>query len=95
LYLLYAHLQVAPDLQLGDQVACGGAIGAIGDSGNALNPHLHLELRIGPQASRFHSMAHYDASATPEEMASYCTWRVSGQYQLIDPLKLLRLSAES
>ena len=90
LYLVYAHLQEPAKVQPGDQVVCGQAIGAIGASGNALNPHLHLEVRVGPAGARFASMAHYDSSATPEEMAAYCLWRVSGAFQLIDPLALIQ-----
>ncbi len=89
LYLLYAHLEQPSALQLGDSVGCGENIGTVGMSGNALNPHLHLEARVGPKGARLDSMAHYDASASPEEMASYCLWRVSGAFQLIDPLQLL------
>jgi murein DD-endopeptidase MepM/ murein hydrolase activator NlpD len=89
LYLLYAHMQAEPDLQIGEAVACAQALGAVGSSGNALNPHLHLEARLGPPEVYFSSLAHYDASATPLEMANYCTWRVSGYFQAIDPLQLL------
>jgi len=34
-------------------------------------------------------MAHYASSASPEEMSNYCTWRVRGVFQAIDPLILL------
>jgi len=90
LYLLYAHLQSSPTFEIGESIQCGETIGVIGSSGNALNPHLHLETRLGPKGSRFLSMAHYDNSATPEEMATYCLWRVSGLFQMIDPLRLLK-----
>lgn len=89
LYLLYAHLQHPPTLQVGDAVTCGQTIGAVGSSGNALNPHLHVEARVGPAGLRLVSMAHYDASATPEEMSGYCLWRISGWFQLVDPLQVL------
>jgi murein DD-endopeptidase MepM/ murein hydrolase activator NlpD len=92
LYLLYAHLQQAPAFQLGDEVSCGQGIGNVGDSGNALNPHLHLEVRLGPAGAVFSSLAHYDNRATPEEMDQYCTWRVRGIFRLVDPLVLLKLS---
>jgi murein DD-endopeptidase MepM/ murein hydrolase activator NlpD len=91
LYTLYAHLQAAPALQPGDAVACGQQLGNIGSSGNALNPHLHLEIRVGPSGARFSSMAHYTTSATPDEMANYCTWSVSGLFQSIDPVQVLAL----
>ena len=89
LYLLYAHMQSPPSPQPDETVACGQALGAIGDSGNALNPHLHLEVRIGPSGVRIPSLAHYDPSATVDEMAYYCAWRVSGLFQLVDPMDIL------
>lgn len=89
LYLLYAHMEQPSALQPGDPVGCGETIGTVGMTGNALNPHLHLEARVGPAGTRLESMAHYDASAVPEEMAAYCLWRVSGAFQRIDPLQLL------
>jgi hypothetical protein len=46
-------------------------------------------MRLGPAGVRFSSLAHYDASATIEEMFNYCTWRVSGLFQLVDPMLLL------
>lgn len=90
IYLMYAHLKNPPLPQIGEPVECGEQLGQIGDSGNALNPHLHLEIRIGPQGAKFPSMAHYDNSATPLEMQMYCTWRVSGWFQHINPLWLLK-----
>ena len=91
LYVLYAHLQDLPKVQPGQTLACGDELGAVGQSGNALNPHLHFEVRLGPAQARFGSLAHYDNSATPEEMGLYCLWRVSGIFQLLDPLALLAL----
>jgi murein DD-endopeptidase MepM/ murein hydrolase activator NlpD len=89
LYILYAHLQEASDVQPGEAIRCGQLIGRIGQSGNALNPHLHVEARVGPAGTRFSSLAHYTSSASAEEMSNYCLWRVSGVYQLVDPLQLL------
>jgi murein DD-endopeptidase MepM/ murein hydrolase activator NlpD len=89
LYILYAHLQEKPAFQPGDPVECGQLIGYIGQSGNALNPHLHLEVRLGPAGARFASLAHYDNTARPEEMGNYCLWRVSNLFQLVDPNLLL------
>jgi murein DD-endopeptidase MepM/ murein hydrolase activator NlpD len=70
LYLLYAHMKETPTFQPGDLLDCGQVVGAIGSSGNALNPHLHLEARSGPAGARFASMAHYDTRASPEEMGN-------------------------
>jgi murein DD-endopeptidase MepM/ murein hydrolase activator NlpD len=91
LYVVYAHLLAAPAFQPGQVLSCDQSIGQIGQSGNALNPHLHFEVRIGPAGARLNSMAHYDNSATLDEMGAYCTWRVSGWFRTLDPLALLAL----
>ncbi len=88
LYLLYAHLQDPPELQPAQAVTCGQAINRVGNTGNSINEHLHLEVRVGPSGIRLGSMAHYDASASPQEQATYCTWRISGLFQMIDPQRL-------
>jgi len=85
LYLLYAHMQEPSALVVGDSVICGDRLGTIGDSGNALNPHLHLETRVGPAGAHFPSLAHYETRAKAEEMEAYCLWRVSGVFQLVNP----------
>ena len=92
LYLVYAHLKEPPDLPAGARVSCGQTLGAIGSSGNALNPHLHLEARVGPAGVSFSSLGHYDARLTPEEMANYCYWRISGWFRLVDPFLILGLN---
>ena len=91
IYLLYAHLKDPVNLKVGDSVACGNPVGAIGNSGNSLNPHVHIELRIGPSEMQFESIAHYDSRASTEEMANYCLWRVSEVFQLLNPINLLFL----
>jgi murein DD-endopeptidase MepM/ murein hydrolase activator NlpD len=88
IYVLYAHLKNHVDFQVGDRINCGMEIGRVGDSGNALNPHLHLEIRLGPPGTVISSMAHYDSSATPVEMANYCLWRVSMKFQAVNPVDL-------
>jgi len=88
LYLLYAHLQNPSDLQVGQAVACGDPLGQTGMSGNALNPHLHLEVRMGPAGALFPSIAHYEASANSEERGAYCLWRISGWFQPVDLMGL-------
>jgi len=85
LYILYAHMQYPVEVEIGDPLGCGQMVGNIGESGNALNPHLHIEVRVGPAGQTFPSMAHYDPSAKGDEMAAYCTWRVSGVFQTINP----------
>ena len=73
----------------GIRSTCGQVIGQVGTTGRSVNPHLHLEMRYGPGGAAFPSLAHYSGDATSEEMAAYCTWRVSGIFQVIDPLKVL------
>ena len=89
LFLLYAHMNQPTELKPGDLVGCGQKIGEVGNTGQSSNPHLHLEVRVGPSGTLFNSMAHYIGDTTHEEMANYCSWRVSGLYQLIDPILLL------
>jgi len=88
LYILYAHLDTPTAYALGDQVDCGDGIGSIGDSGNALAPHLHVEMRYGSSSGIEGSMAHYDVSADQQEMSNYCRWRVSGWFRITDPMDL-------
>lgn len=89
LYILYAHFDEKPGFSVGDFVPCGEEIGKIGMTGNALSPHVHVELRLGPGGVVFNSMSHYDSGATQEDMSNYCRWRVSGWYQLFDPNQFL------
>lgn len=88
LYHLYAHLNKPPSLTLGESVNCGTEIGEVGSTGNSVNAHLHLETRLGPSGVTFPRLAHYDNSATPEEMGWYCLWRISGFFQAFDPMIL-------
>jgi murein DD-endopeptidase MepM/ murein hydrolase activator NlpD len=91
LYLLYAHMQTTAGWQPGEGVSCGQSIGSVSNSGNSINPHLHIEARVGPSGVHFESLAHYDASASDQEMSNYCAWRVSGIFALIDPMKVLMI----
>lgn len=44
----YAHLSAfAPDLEVGSKVRAGQIIGFVGQTGNALGPHLHFEIHPG------------------------------------------------
>ena len=45
LYTLYGHLQ-RMNVQTGQRVNAGDQLGAVGDSGIALGPHLHFEVRV-------------------------------------------------
>lgn len=89
LYLLYAHLAETPSLLAGDPINCGQQFGLVGNTGFSGNAHLHLETRLGPAGVQFLHLAHYVNNASPEEMANYCTWRVSQYFRLINPLELL------
>lgn len=92
LYLMYAHLNSPPLLLPGDFVGCGDIIGEVGNTGRSSNAHLHLELRVGPAELSLTSMQHYDNGSTDEEMYNYYVWRVSGLYQVFDPMTLLAVS---
>jgi len=89
LYTLYAHMGQSPRVGLGDAIFCGQALGTVGITGyDIVNPHLHLETRIGPSQVRFSSMVFYDTSATSEEMENYKWWRTSGDFKNLDPMKV-------
>jgi murein DD-endopeptidase MepM/ murein hydrolase activator NlpD len=91
LYLLYAHMDAPPQVKQGDAVWPCQLIGAVGKSGNAVEPHLHLEVRRGPSGATFESMGYYQADHTEQEKASYLLWRTSGTFQHLDPMRLLNL----
>jgi murein DD-endopeptidase MepM/ murein hydrolase activator NlpD len=88
LYILYAHMQDIPPVQVGDHVSCGQVIGAVGNTGKGFstNPHLHFETRVGPSGTRFESMAYYTVQSTKAERYNYCVWRVTNIFQLFDPM---------
>jgi len=87
LYSLYAHMGEAPNVHVNDDVSCGQNLGIVGITGyDIVNPHLHLETRIGPPGIRFLGMTFYDTSATEEEMRNYQRWRTSGDFKNIDPM---------
>jgi murein DD-endopeptidase MepM/ murein hydrolase activator NlpD len=89
LYILYAHLGNESKLNHGDHVECGQVIGEVGLTGyNIVNPHLHLETRLGSSGVFFESMAYYTTSATNQEMDNYRRWRMSGEFRHFDPMIL-------
>jgi len=89
LYVLYAHMERPPALQLGDNVEACQSLGTVGKSGNAGGAHLHVETRLGPSGSRFKSMSYYKAWATDEQRSNYLLWRTSGTYRHFDPMTVL------
>ena len=91
LYLIYAHMDSAPLVKLGDLVDPCQLIGQVGKSGNAVEPHLHLEARRGPPGATFESFGYYQAENTEQEKANYLLWRTSGVFQHMDPMILLNL----
>jgi hypothetical protein len=88
-YLLYAHLADPPHFQLGDAVQAGELLDLVGNTGTSSNPHLHLEVRVGPSGASFMGMSHYNNRASTEEMSAYCSWRISGTFRMVDPMKFL------
>ncbi|MBW6471515.1 MAG: M23 family metallopeptidase [Anaerolineaceae bacterium] len=90
LYILYAHLYSPRELRIDSLVLSGNPIGAVGNSGSSGNPHLHLEFRIGPSDHSFEEMAHYDNTASQNEISNYCLWRVSGLFYQVDPMEIIK-----
>ena len=91
LYVLYAHFRNPPLVALGDQIDCGDILGEVGSTGyNIVNPHLHMETRIGPAGVTFvDGMAYYDTRTTEAERANYELWRTSGIFRHFDPMSLI------
>ncbi len=89
IYVLYAHLAQLPEPVVGEDISCGQPIGFAGTTGNSVEEHLHLEMRIGPSNAQFNSIASQHSSATPEERYNYCIWSLSGEFQPFDPAILL------
>lgn len=95
LYILYAHMNTPPVVQIGDTVKACQPLGEVGMTGNTELPHLHLETRLGPAGSIFESMRFYDTRATVGEMEAYKLWRTSGVFRHFDPMKLLSLPLDA
>jgi murein DD-endopeptidase MepM/ murein hydrolase activator NlpD len=89
LYLLYAHMDQPPAVQAEQTVACRQTLGVVGTTGLSVNEHLHFEVRVGPSGAVFENLGHYTTSASETERHNYCTWRISGWFQLVDPTLLL------
>ncbi len=88
-YVLYAHLEEAPALTLGERVKCGQRIGLAGRTGRSGAPHLHLEARTGPADTIFSPMVFYDTQAQEDEIARYRLWTMSGMFTSVDPLSFM------
>jgi murein DD-endopeptidase MepM/ murein hydrolase activator NlpD len=91
LYHLYAHFGQNPQVTLGQRVDCGQPLGQVGATGyNIVNPHLHLETRLGPSGADFSvGMAYYSTAASEQERNNYELWRTSGVYRHFDPMVLV------
>lgn len=89
LYTLYAHMHALPIPATGQMVQSGDLLGAVGTSGYSVEPHLHLEMRIGPSSTNFGGMAHYQTNLPPEALAQYCLWRMSGIFMPLDAYDVL------
>lgn len=89
LYVLYAHLLNPPTFRTGDSVTACQQIGAVGNTGESSQFHLHMEVRVGPSGASFPCMSHRNTGATVEEMRNYCLWRISGIFQMFDPMTVL------
>ncbi len=88
LYVLYGHIGEVPVVRQGQTVKMGDMLGVVGNTGASSSPHLHLEMRIGPANATFASMGHYDTNTTDQERHNYCMWRISGQFEMFDPMVL-------
>lgn len=89
LYTLYAHLENPPEVNLDQQVESCTPIGTVGKSGNAGIYHLHMETRSGNPDAQFPVMGYYLENLTDEQKTYYELWRISGEFQLMDPMTIL------
>ena len=70
---LYAHLERI-DVVLGAELAQGERLGALGMTGSATGPHLHFELRSGPQGALAHDPTpHLPPLLPPPDLAPELT----------------------
>lgn len=89
IYTLYAHMDNPTPLSLREIITTCQRLGEVGVSGNTVEPHLHLEMRLGPPGATFTSMAYYGAKDTDEERSNYLRWRTGGEFQHFDPMLVL------
>ena len=89
IYTLYAHMDQTPLVTLGETVQACQLLGQVGMSGNAYEPHLHLEMRLGAPGAQFSSMGYYKADDTEEERSNYLLWRTSWEFRHFDPMRVL------
>lgn len=91
LFILYAHFRIPPLVTLGDMIACGQTLGEVGTTGyNIINPHLHIETRVGLTGQLFgEGMAYYDTRTSEVERSNYELWRTSGEFRHFDPMVLV------
>lgn len=75
-FTLYAHMQDIA-VQKDESVVAGQRIGRVGDSGIALGPHLHFEVRLG-DAYDFHSTRNPDLWIKPYNGYGTLAGRVTG-----------------
>lgn len=88
LYILYAHMLDQPLVKIGEEISACTILGAVGKSGNAGIPHLHLETRIGPPSILFEGMAYYSTQTSEMERLNYERWRTGGEFNHFDPMRL-------
>jgi murein DD-endopeptidase MepM/ murein hydrolase activator NlpD len=87
-YSLYAHLQDIA-VQTGDSVNEGQEIGRIGDSGIAVGPHLHFEVRVGDPTDSL-STRNPDMWILPYPNSGTLVGRISGLDNLYGITVLVR-----
>ncbi len=73
-WAFYLHLkQGSVQVRVGDQVTAGQRLGALGNSGNSLGPHLHFQLSDGPDSFTSTSLPfvidHYTLAGTANPAA--------------------------
>ncbi len=88
LYLMYAHLDGRPWSTIGQSVVPCQSLGLVGNSGNAIVPHLHFEARVGPSGVVFTGLSRFTDEANDFEKENYLLWRISGIFVHFNPMEI-------
>lgn len=96
LYTLYGHMETIT-AKVGQYVTPGDPIGSVGDSGIAIGPHLHLEVRIGSDGLDYRTTRNPDLWIKPYTTYGTIAGRVTsrGGLPVYGQLVLIRSSTRT
>ena len=62
-FVMYSHLDTI-DVAIGEPVEAGQQVGTVGDTGDAVEPHLHAEVRLGAWCSLRYAVDHPESDCS-------------------------------